>query len=231
MVSKSVGRRSGFTLIELLVVIAIIAILAAILFPVFAKAREKARQSSCSSNVKQVTLGMLQYIQDYDEKFASYATGNFNVSPWIFWPHQLQPYTKSWQVFSCPSSAYAGQTMAGYHGMDYVPRPTYSFTHALYSGDLTVTPPVPPVALAAIPVPAEKFLDFDSNHPAVDDNRLLTASSCGQWTCGKNVSTTRQWLVPHNEGLNIGFVDGHVKWQAANAAADNIGWKLNPTAP
>ena len=64
-----VTTKRGFTLIELLVVIAIIAILAAILFPVFAKAREKARQTTCLSNVKQITLGILQYAQDYDERF------------------------------------------------------------------------------------------------------------------------------------------------------------------
>ena len=91
--------RTAFTLIELLVVIAIIAILAAILFPVFGRARENARRSSCQSNLKQIGLGILQYSQDYDEKlpFACWDNGAF---PWHF---TVQPYTKSYQVFKCPS--------------------------------------------------------------------------------------------------------------------------------
>ena len=96
------GTRSAFTLIELLVVIAIIAILAAILFPVFARARENARRSSCQSNLKQIGLGVLLYTQDYDEKYpAGYMpTNGVNVP----WPVVLQPYVKSTQVFLPPSN-------------------------------------------------------------------------------------------------------------------------------
>jgi prepilin-type N-terminal cleavage/methylation domain-containing protein/prepilin-type processing-associated H-X9-DG protein len=97
----------GFTLIELLVVIAIIAILAAILFPVFARARENARRSSCQSNLKQVGLGLMQYAQDYDELLpaarvmGSGATGTK-------WQDVLQPYIKSTQLFNCPSDSFSG---------------------------------------------------------------------------------------------------------------------------
>jgi len=94
-------RRRGFTLIELLVVIAIIAILAAILFPVFAKAREKARQSSCSSNLKQIALGFRQYIQDYDEKGP--LADDWNQNPGTNWPSGIAPYLKNTQIFQCPS--------------------------------------------------------------------------------------------------------------------------------
>src|SRR3954447_20099354 len=99
--SSSNPTRRGFTLIELLVVIAIIAILAAILFPVFGRARENARRSSCQSNLKQIGLGITQYTQDYDEiqPFVSTA-GNWSVDGWM---HTLQPYVKSYQVFKCPS--------------------------------------------------------------------------------------------------------------------------------
>lgn len=93
------SKRSGFTLIELLVVIAIIAILAAILFPVFAKVREKARQTSCSSNEKQIGLAIVQYIQDSDETFPM----GLQNSWWACtWPLQVQPYISSLQVFKCP---------------------------------------------------------------------------------------------------------------------------------
>jgi len=98
------SARRGFTLIELLVVIAIIAILAAILFPVFAKARENARRASCQSNEKQIGLGFMQYTQDYDE---SYPIRQYNTSPNIVWQQELQPYIKSTQLFQCPSDSAA----------------------------------------------------------------------------------------------------------------------------
>src|SRR6195952_2385277 len=94
--------RTGFTLIELLVVIAIIAILAAILFPVFAKAREKARQISCLSNEKQLGLGIMQYIQDYDEQLP--AVWDANRQPETNWAIESYPYVKSLGVFKCPSN-------------------------------------------------------------------------------------------------------------------------------
>ncbi len=93
--------RKGFTLIELLVVIAIIAILAAILFPVFARAREKARQSSCLSNVKQLTLGNMMYAQDYDEVTVIFSQGPSGGNPQ--WHYLIEPYLKNTQIFLCPS--------------------------------------------------------------------------------------------------------------------------------
>lgn len=109
-------RKSGFTLIELLVVIAIIALLAAILFPVFARARENARRSSCQSNLKQIGLGLLQYAQDYDETFPAYLRWNdgFNgsfgfvgsnrfMNDAFLWADAVMPYVKSDQIFVCPS--------------------------------------------------------------------------------------------------------------------------------
>ncbi len=103
VLGRSNNTKSAFTLIELSVVIAIIAILAAILFPVFARARENARRSSCQSNLKQIGLGALQYTQDYDETLPP---GALACSPGgiTLWNGMLQPYVKSTQLFSCPSS-------------------------------------------------------------------------------------------------------------------------------
>ncbi|RYX84130.1 DUF1559 domain-containing protein [bacterium] len=99
------GRKSAFTLIELLVVIAIIAILAAILFPVFARARENARRTSCLSNLKQVGLGIMQYTQDYDETMVVIFgdTTNYPTQVFPYWIELIQPYVKSRQLFTCPS--------------------------------------------------------------------------------------------------------------------------------
>jgi len=97
-------KRSGFTLIELLVVIAIIAILAAILFPVFAQAREKARAISCASNENQIGLAILQYTQDYDETFPigmEWGNPNWGTND-IYWTENIQPYIKTFNVYGCP---------------------------------------------------------------------------------------------------------------------------------
>ncbi len=98
--------RQGFTLIELLVVIAIIAILAAILFPVFASAREKARQTTCSSNLKQLGLAFMQYTQDYDEQFPCDTNGGYSNG----WAGELYSYVKATRVFACPDDSYVPTT-------------------------------------------------------------------------------------------------------------------------
>ena len=108
--NDSVQGRSAFTLIELLVVIAIIAILAAILFPVFARARENARRSSCQSNLKQIGVGLMQYTQDYDERLPVLRDtgpylGNGSAYGWV---QIIQPYFKSYQIFQCPSEPTSG---------------------------------------------------------------------------------------------------------------------------
>jgi prepilin-type N-terminal cleavage/methylation domain-containing protein/prepilin-type processing-associated H-X9-DG protein len=119
---KNHMKRSGFTLIELLVVIAIIAILAAILFPVFAKAREKARQTSCASNLKQLGLGFVQYVQDYDEMYPS---GSVSTGGWgaygVGWAGQIYSYVKSVGVYQCPDDS------TGVHPGDNAPYVSYAY--------------------------------------------------------------------------------------------------------
>jgi prepilin-type N-terminal cleavage/methylation domain-containing protein/prepilin-type processing-associated H-X9-DG protein len=132
--SYSKGRRA-FTLIELLVVIAIIAILAAILFPVFAQAREKARATSCLSNMKQIGLGIMMYSQDYDETYPLFYAGNCtNPSSRItnpldatgplrlnMWQAQIHPYLKSWDIYACPSDGVATSKdpVIKFHNLSY----------------------------------------------------------------------------------------------------------------
>ena len=107
------SKKQGFTLIELLVVIAIIAILAAILFPVFAQAREKARQSACQSNLKQIALGIRMYSQDYDEcmPYQAYSAQSSGVGSWNLdtvqnnWARAAMPYIKNQQIYTCPTAA------------------------------------------------------------------------------------------------------------------------------
>src|SRR3982751_2317979 len=101
-------KRSAFTLIELLVVIAIISILAAILFPVFARARENARKASCASNLKQIGLAMTQYSQDYDEMLVPSA--HFSKSPVIYAYQDLDPYVRNRQLWRCPSNTRTNST-------------------------------------------------------------------------------------------------------------------------
>ena len=106
------GKTRGFTLIELLVVIAIMAILAAFLFPVFAQAREKARQASCFNNEKQIGHAFMMYVQDYDETFPMGAHW-WNNPGWMYWPEMIFPYTKNKRIFQCPSNRYTGPSYVG----------------------------------------------------------------------------------------------------------------------
>jgi prepilin-type N-terminal cleavage/methylation domain-containing protein/prepilin-type processing-associated H-X9-DG protein len=139
---NSIKARHGFTLIELLVVIAIIGILAAILFPVFARARENARRASCQSNLKQIGIGLLQYTQDYDEQMTpSFRTTN-GGAPYYRWTDLIDPYIKSAGVFNCPSArytttltAYASHWPDGSSGVAAGPNGSYAINSAYYLGN------------------------------------------------------------------------------------------------
>ncbi|MEN6643136.1 MAG: DUF1559 domain-containing protein [Armatimonadia bacterium] len=198
-------RRRGFTLIELLVVIAIIAILAAILFPVFAKAREKARQSSCLNNCKQLGLAMMQYAQDYDETIPPNYIADNPRTYYCMWMGLLQPYVKNLQVLRCPSAdgpcynGYAYWSSAGGN----IPAPTD------YGVNLNILGNSAGTAMATIVYPSETLLlaDSDWTHSPVD----YPSSNSSRFFCP---SWHQSAFIParHNEGANMVYADGHAKW-------------------
>ncbi|HIE50480.1 MAG TPA: prepilin-type N-terminal cleavage/methylation domain-containing protein, partial [Armatimonadetes bacterium] len=156
--------RRGFTLIELLVVIAIIAILAAILFPVFARAREKSRQASCASNLKQIGLAAMMYVQDYDEVlFPSFTPGPTRVYYWWgSWDGTvlreeeglLYPYLRNAQIKACPSFPNRLRTALGLTG--------YGYNYAYLAPFVPPNWEQRPIALAALQRPAETVLMADA---------------------------------------------------------------------
>jgi prepilin-type N-terminal cleavage/methylation domain-containing protein/prepilin-type processing-associated H-X9-DG protein len=189
-------KRHGFTLIELLVVIAIIAILAAILFPVFAKAREKARQSSCLSNVKQIGLGLIQYAQDFDEMFPrpwNNIPGVIPGSNYVTWVDMIMPYCKNLQMFQCPSRQFTQAQMA------------YTTTPFAYYYNMNATDAgCSGMALGLAQNPSNMIMALDG-WGTMDANWTAAALSAHYRT---NTVVRR-----HNDGFNIVFVDGHGKWQ------------------
>lgn len=191
----------GFTLIELLVVIAIIAILAAILFPVFAKAREKARQSSCLSNVKQIGLGCLMYLQDYDERFSLSAITT--ITPRISWIQMIDPYIKNSQVWDCPSQTVNANVT--YNGCR-----SYCFNSFLWNQKLAmVLSPAETVMLGdATPNTQQGAWTWyrPSNGHRTDDT---DGGDSPTWT----VSTLTQmnFAERHNNQGNVCYADGHAK--------------------
>jgi prepilin-type N-terminal cleavage/methylation domain-containing protein/prepilin-type processing-associated H-X9-DG protein len=194
--------RRGFTLIELLVVIAIIAILAAILFPVFAKAREKARQTSCLSNAKQITLAILSYTQDYDEMLPL-IYNNFNMSPgYVYWMHEIVPYCKNVQLFRCPSNNSSKAPSDAHTSGGWVA----STTPSCYQINTNIVS-IPSAALGSVESPAEVFLLWDANASSHGANGITYLPDTYFYMRGF-------W---HNEGCNYGFVDGHAKYFARNA--------------
>ncbi|MEN6645340.1 MAG: DUF1559 domain-containing protein [Armatimonadia bacterium] len=199
-------NRRGFTLIELLVVIAIIASLAAILFPVFAKAREKARQSSCLNNMKQLGLAAMQYAQDYDEMLprtnigpgvGTYTLPNGTTSSnYMLWHTCIYPYVKNVQVYNCPSdsaAAFTGQyTGGGSYGLN-----SYN------SGR----------ALGTVNYPAEAMFFAEAGG---GDSYNLDGDTAG--ANEEMVGSATFTSVPrHNNGLNNAFCDGHAKWMQGTA--------------
>lgn len=224
---QPLGKRGhGFTLIELLVVIAIIAILAAILFPVFAQAREMARRASCVSNLKQIATGHLMYAQDYDEQF--YTQINI-MSPWTNAESYsaevvLQPYIKNTNIFFCPSRSVTDVNNCG--GTSFNPggrclgyAPNFGI-YVLSAGmgifNPRVTDPVSGRAcyigrrLADFTASAQTFLEGDTN-----DSIQYTSQPVYQTEDGSTSAAVR-----HSGNYAFAYIDGHVK--AVKMGAFNI---------
>lgn len=208
--------RRGFTLIELLVVIAIIAILAAILFPVFARAREAARQSACMNNVKQLTTGWTMYTNDYDECVLPYSTNGGSTGVAFPWNRLIQPYVKNTGILRCPSvqafNGYAYNFILGGNGrnMATFPLPAQSPVFADANGTNTANQ-----ALAFIIPTGSSGARHDGRALAFpNDDPQYQANG---WA-GSNAARICAWR--HNEGANYGFADGHAKWMRHQLVTD-----------
>jgi len=215
--------RFAFTLIELLVVIAIIAILAAILFPVFARARENARRSSCMSNLRQIGLGIMQYTQDYDERYTPSMTctlpfglGACNTGKAILWPQLIQPYVKSTQIFQCPSDT--NTTALPVWAMNPAPSSYINPVHSSYISSNTIM--FNSASLASVQSPATTVLMADgalqasTTAPFITTTTKPTAWILVDPTNGDAQSANEDWAGPSARHLETGvvaFADGHVK--------------------
>jgi len=222
-------RKKGFTLIELLVVIAIIAILAAILFPVFAKAREKARQTSCLSNFRQIGLAFIMYAQDYDEMFPSY--GGPAGGPTGEWYDKIPPYMKNDQIFWCPSAQIywtGGNLWFSQWGLNmfYISpwmSGTFSGGTCPYSAGQSQARWISP-ANAVMSMECGYWAggywwdqDIGSSHinapTYVNSGTICWYGLCWWYPDMSQPQNTYGWGKPrHNDGANNSFVDGHAKW-------------------
>jgi prepilin-type N-terminal cleavage/methylation domain-containing protein/prepilin-type processing-associated H-X9-DG protein len=218
IIMLKIASKRAFTLIELLVVIAIIAILASILFPVFGRARENARRTSCLSNIRQVGLGFMQYVQDYDERFPFNKTNAYGQQSWVY---AAQPYLKSTQVLRCPSDKSGNwevETPGETRGNDFLGVKTTSYSENLFMVPTTsTTSPKPFSNLAAIQKASNVIL-LTENAPGWTAAYFHASvwpaypgGSGGHWTTATNLPDDID-LDRHLGGFNACYVDGHAKF-------------------
>jgi prepilin-type N-terminal cleavage/methylation domain-containing protein/prepilin-type processing-associated H-X9-DG protein len=239
------NRRNGFTLIELLVVIAIIAILAAILFPVFAQAREKARMSTCLSNERQIGTALMMYVQDYDEAFPRVTFYSVSGGNWGFkgdltytWKNAIRPYLKSLGVLSCPSNPYShpipgmpnsddptpGKNAAGWEvEPDQMMPISYvmsSCTSSWYPPNTALGKSTVPLRMSQIVRPADTLVIAELMSGYGDMHPGWLISDCGA-----------VFAHPAGKMANFIFYDGHAKakkWLATLYPINENNWELSP---
>jgi prepilin-type N-terminal cleavage/methylation domain-containing protein/prepilin-type processing-associated H-X9-DG protein len=213
--------RRGFTLIELLVVIAIIAILASILFPVFAKAREKARQSSCLSNMKQLGLAVLSYANDYDEALPTedYPYGGDGNTQGVdgSWRGAIYPYCKNAQIFMCPSHKPGAGTYGYFDGRynDCGMIGSYAINDCHQDAGV----PTPPEGRSLGEMQDASSVVFIVEGNGLDDDTTMNTNDPG-WVPSKGSYPS---YYRHNEGANYSFIDGHAKWLKPSAICPATG--------
>lgn len=234
--------RRGFTLIELLVVIAIIAVIAAMLFPVFSKTRAKARQTTCASNLRQLSIAVFAYAQDYDESlpFLAYNDRDHLGEDW---QTSTRSYVKSADIWQCPdASEYSTSgTYCRSFGLPYMLEPSgysYNETAAASTTSGQIDPDGPtngksfaPAYLAQCGHPSQTLLFMDKGYGA-----LFTPWT--QWEARSQSACQEEDKYisgPHQEGKNVAFADGHVRWMKGNAIVtrdqhDASGVPKNPKA-
>ena len=245
LVKSRTNTKCGFTLIELLVVIAIIAILAAILFPVFAKVREKARQTACLSNLKQIGLADMQYSQDYDEALIPDYIGP--SASWLGyggnqrWQDLMQPYVKSLAVFNCPDDPNSGPAKYQYsNGSEAAPGTSwwnpgsYAINNTYWDGSDGVNAPsygafpgTTPINLARLDHPSTTihFTEAKSYSPESTGGQAGAPEIAwgNQGAADNYVAHMSKYTPPlmgsmefrHTGGANVEFCDGHAKYQRA----------------
>lgn len=222
------GAKRGFTLIELLVVIAIIAILAAILFPVFAKAREKARQTSCLSNMRQLGVAVASYTIDNDERMPytgdACCTQVDRYNPFCMPQCKVYPYVKNVQIYDCPSASTGRVTLEASTGLGRFGAWPFMREFVGHEVDIGANDQVlggGAMALVQITVPAQTMVMADAAWALTcGGTRSVYANACAA-AC--NYSLRVKQNTRHNEGDNLTFADGHAKWLSFRAFADQCG--------
>jgi len=239
---KPRSAHQGFTLIELLVVIAIISIIAAILFPVFARAREKARQTACLSNTRQIGLALMEYTQDYDETVVlnDNTLGQFGSPAMKSWIDLLSPYIKGDGIFVCPSAT--DKEISHVFGIASRPAYTYALNNVYYWDPANVIYESGRMrSLAQFEDTSGTIFCGDSYHDPTSSDSLWGFQVSGDTyfpntnppTLGASPRRQGLFVARHSGGLNFVFFDGHAKWMTLSQTAqkNSAGTRLRYFTP